>query len=70
MDVGAKKLPAPGTLPELLLTLTALSGEFPASTVRRLPGSETYMEQVVKQLKKEGLLRTYYRDFDCQTSAA
>ena len=62
VDVGAKKLPAPGTLPELLLTLTALSGEFPVSAVRRLSGSKSYMEQVVKQLKKEGLLRTYYRD--------
>ena len=57
-----QKLPAPDTLSDLLLTLTALSGEFPVPVARRLPGSESYMEHVVKQLKKAGLLRTYYRD--------
>lgn len=58
----SKKLPAPDTLPKLLLAFTSLSGEFPISAVRRLPGAESYMAQVAKQLKKEELLRTYYRD--------
>lgn len=50
------------TLPGLLLTLTALSGEFPADLVHRLPGSDSYKEAVVKRLKRERLLRTYYHD--------
>jgi len=54
-------LPANQTKPLLLLTLTALSGEFPTNQADRL-GSSTYMENVVKDLKREGLLRTYYRD--------
>lgn len=54
-------LPANQTKPLLLLTLTALSGEFPANQADRL-SSPTYMENVVKDLKREGLLRTYYKD--------
>lgn len=54
-------LPANQTKPLLLLTLTALSGEFPSNQANRL-GSPTYMENVVKDLKREGLLRTYYKD--------
>lgn len=50
------------TLPGLLLTLTALAGEFPADLVHRLPGSDSYKEAVVKRLKRERLLRTYYHD--------
>ena len=45
-----------------LLSLTAISGELPASQLNRLPGSPYYLESVVTALKKEGLLRTYYRD--------
>lgn len=55
-------LPALNTLPGLVLTLTALSGEFPSALVNRLPGSESYRVLVVKRLKREKLLRTYYRD--------
>lgn len=53
-------LPSSGTLPERLLTLTALSGELPAIQVGRLSTSESYRTYAVKQLKKEKLLRTYY----------
>lgn len=55
-------LPNKDTLPDLLLTLTALSGEFPISQVSRLPGSVSYKESAVKKLKKDKLLRSYYRD--------
>lgn len=56
------QLPSPDTLPYRLLLLTAISGEFPAAQVGRLPGGPAYKENVVKQLKREKLLRTYYRD--------
>lgn len=45
----------------LLLMLTALSGEFPAYQLERL-GSGAYMDNVVKGLKRDGLLRSYYKD--------
>ena len=57
-----RQLPSQDTLPYLLLTLTAISGEFPNSLVIRLPGGASYKENVVKQLKRDKLLRTYYRD--------
>lgn len=50
------------SFPYLLLTLIALSGEFPTTQVRRLPGSATYADSIVKRLKREKLIRTYYRD--------
>mgnify|MGYP004445757795 CR=1 FL=1 len=43
-----------------LLSLTAISGEFPTDQLNRLPGSPYYLESVVTALKKDGLLRTYY----------
>ena len=55
-------LPAPDTFPDLLLTLTALSGEFPSALVRRLPGSEYYNRNAVTRMKKAGLLYKYSRD--------
>lgn len=55
-------LPSPNTFSELLLTLTALSGELPSSLVSRLPGSDSYKAYAVKALKREKLLRTYYHD--------
>ena len=45
-----------------LLSLTAISGEFPTDQLNRLPGSPYYLESVITALKKDGLLRTYYRD--------
>ena len=55
-------LPSPDTFPDLLLTLTALSGEFPSALVKRLPGSEYYNRNVVTRMKKAGLLYKYSRD--------
>ena len=55
-------LPAPDTFPDLLLTLTALSGEFPSALVKRLPGSEYYNRNAVTRMKKAGLLYKYSRD--------
>lgn len=62
MTKAAREMPPLDTFPGLLLTLTALSGEFPADLLGRLPGSGSYKEFAVKQLKRENLLRTYYRD--------
>ena len=39
-----------------LLSLTAISGEFPTDQLNRLPGSPYYLESVVTALKKDGLL--------------
>lgn len=55
-------LPAPDTFPDLLLTLTTLSGEFPSALVRRLPGSGYYNRNAVTRMKKAGLLYKYSRD--------
>lgn len=60
--MSIRRLPAPDTLPDLLLTMTAVCGEYPVSQVARLPGGAAYKENVVKLLKRGGLLRTYYRD--------
>ena len=56
------QLPTPGTRAYDLLALTALSGEYPASSVSRLVGSTAYAEKVVARLKADGFLRTVYRD--------
>lgn len=37
-----------------LLSLTAISGEFPTDQLNRLPGSPYYLESVVTALKKTG----------------
>lgn len=56
------KLPTPDTFPSLLITLTALSGEFPYRQLPRLPASNSYIELAVKRLKQDHLLHTYYRN--------
>lgn len=56
------QLPSPGTFSYLLLLLTAISGEYPVSQVSRLPGGSFYKANMVTQLKRDRLLRTYYRD--------
>lgn len=61
-DADGRVLPALDTFPGLVLTLTALSGELPAALVSRLPASDTYKEYAVKQLKRDNLLRTFYRN--------
>lgn len=62
MAAGNKQIPPEDTLASLLLTLTALSGEFPTAQISRLPSTGAYQEKILKSLKGEKLLRTYYRD--------
>lgn len=62
MAAAKQDMPALDTFSGLLLTLTALSGEFPTALISRLPGANSYKEFALKQLKRENLLRTYYRD--------
>lgn len=62
MSKTAHQLPAMDTLPGLFLTLTALSGEFPAAMVSRLPSADTYAEFIIKRLKHDKFIRTFYRN--------
>lgn len=55
-------LPRHDTQPYLLLELIAITGDFPADLLYRLPGGTSYKEAVVKTLKREHLIRTFYRD--------
>ena len=59
---GNSRLPQTGTVSYHLLELTAICGEFPACLLMRIPGSTSYKESVITSLKKDGLLKTYYRD--------
>lgn len=59
---GKCQLPDPDSFSALLLTMIALSGEFPIALARRLSGSKTYADLVVKRLKHDGLIRVYYRN--------
>ncbi len=45
-----------------MLELTAICGEFPSHQLPRLPKSPSYLGAVIRKLKKDGLLRLYYRD--------
>lgn len=45
-----------------LLELVAISGELPANQLSRLSGGESYKAAVITSLKRQGLLKTYYRD--------
>ncbi len=62
MPREGKQMPPLDTLAGLLLTLTALSGEFPTALISRLPGGDAYKMKVVKRLKKDRLIHTYYAD--------
>lgn len=62
MSQKERQAPPPDTAAGLFLTLTALSGELPTALVSRLPGGDAYKTKVIKRLKKNGLLRTYYAD--------
>ena len=57
-----RDLPAFNTIPGLLLTLTAMSGELPPTLIDRLPGAESYRKYAVKRLKRDNLLRTFNRN--------
>ena len=54
--------PRQDTLGFYLLELAAICGEFPASLIPRIPGSSSYKEAVITLLKKERLLRVFYKD--------
>ena len=54
--------PRHDTLGCYLLELAAVCGEFPSSLLPRIPGSSSYKEAVITSLKKEGLLRVFYKD--------
>ena len=45
-----------------LLELTAICGELPADLLSKLHESPSYLEAVIRGLKKDKLLRVYYRD--------
>lgn len=57
-----RNLPGEGTKAFLLLSLTAICGEFPTSLLPRLLGTTDYGRKVACSLKKQGLLKTFYRD--------
>ena len=56
------ELPAEGTLPLLILQITAVSGEFPSAFSSRFPGGSSYIESVIGRLKKGGLLHVYSKN--------
>ena len=62
MPRKSRQLPAQNTLPYLLLTLTALCGEYPIRQISHLPGGSAYLESVVTALRRDGLLRTFSKD--------
>ena len=55
MPRSPRRLPAQNTLSYLLLTLTALCGEYPISQISRLPGGPAYLESMVTSLRQSGL---------------
>ena len=62
MPRSPRRLPAQNTLSYLLLTLTALCGEYPISQISRLPGGPAYLESMVTSLRQSGLLHTFSKD--------
>ena len=62
MDEEKYQTPDSDRFSSILLMLIALSGEFPIEHVRRLSGSTSYTDFVVKRLKHKKLIRTYCRD--------
>lgn len=45
-----------------LLELIAISGEFPASELKRVPGSSSYQQKIIAALKRDKMIRLYSRD--------
>ena len=62
MGEDGRCFPRKDTQAYRLLELVAVCGEFPAEQVYRLAGSTSYKGTVTWLLKKERLLRVYYRD--------
>ena len=58
----SNSLPDQQTVGYMLLELIAVSGELPADQLRRLSGGNSYKLNVIRILKSQKLLRTYYRD--------
>ncbi len=54
--------PSQDKLAYRMLELTAICGEFPSHQLARLPESPSYLDTVIRGLKKDRLLRLYYRD--------
>lgn len=54
--------PSRNQLAYRLLELTAICGELPSELLCRLPESPSYLDVVIRNLKKDNLLRVYYRD--------
>lgn len=62
MGEDGRCFPKKDTQAYRLLEMVAVCGEFPAEEIYRLTGSRSYKETVTWVLKKERLLRLYYRD--------
>lgn len=58
----AFRLSTMDSVPGLLLTLIAISGEFPTYLIDRLPFNPRYTESVITRLRQEKLVRTFYRN--------
>ena len=54
--------PSQDQLAYRMLELTAICGELPADLLARIHESPSYLESVIRSLKKDKLLRVYYRD--------
>ncbi len=52
----------PATQSGHMLTLIAICGELPADQIPRLPGGDAYKQNVLKQLRKDGLIKTFAKD--------
>ena len=64
MILISQKITLPGkqTRAYELLELAAIFGEFPIDLLARLSGGASYKETIVTTLKRQGLLKTYYKD--------
>ena len=59
MPTNTTPKPTPDTFADLLLALTAVSGELPTSLVSRIPGGLSYKRKMVTRIKKDNLLSVY-----------
>ena len=55
-------LPETDTVSHNILELIAISGEFPTKLIDRVVGSNSYKQAVVTALKRQKLVKSYYRD--------
>lgn len=59
MSTNKTPKPTSDTFTDLLLALTAVSGELPTPLVSRLPGALSYKRKMVTRIKKDNLLSVY-----------